>query len=350
MKRFFYTLFVFVFSFCSPKTEISNAINLEIKGADISYLPEIREKGIVLRNQNNEVEDMLLTLKKAGVNTLRLRLWHNPSEKTSNFAQVKKLSKEIKNLGFKLLLTVHYSDHWADPSQQTKPQAWQHLGFEALQDSVYAYTQKIVIEINPDYIQIGNEINGGLLWAEGHISKPDQMKMLLQKGIEAVRTNNKKTKIILHHAGFETADYFFATVAGLDYDIIGLSYYPFWHGKDLNLLKENLNSLSTRHNKPIFIAETSYPFTFGWNDWTDNVIGLENQILNEFSATPQGQKEYLGKLIEIVKNTPKGIGFCYWGAEWISYQGKEAKNGSSWENQAFWDFNYRALPVLENYR
>lgn len=323
---------------------------LEIKGADLSFLTEIRQSGTVLYNQLNQQEDMLTTMKNAGINTVRLRIWKNPSSTNSNFETVKTLTKEIQNKGLKVLLTVHYSDSWADPSQQTKPTEWSNLSFTQLQDSVYLYTKQIISEINPDYIQIGNEINNGFLWNEGNISNISQMKTLLQKGISAVRETNPKTKIIIHFAGYDGANAFFSQISGLDYDIIGLSYYPNWHGKDLTALQQNLEAISNAQNKPIMIAETSYPFTLDWNDYTNNIIGNASQILSEYPATPQGQKDYLNKIKDIITKVTKGIGFCYWGAEWISYKGKTATNGSPYENQAFYNFNNQALPILDVYK
>jgi arabinogalactan endo-1,4-beta-galactosidase len=263
---------------------------------------------------------------------------------------VKNLSEEIKGLGLKVILTVHYSDSWADPAKQTKPAQWQGIPFNQLLDSVYVYTKKIISEIDPDYIQIGNEINSGLLWPDGNISNISQMKQILQKGITAVRETNTSTKIIIHYAGIENADWFFSNISELDYDLIGVSYYPIWHGKNLDSLKQILTSISNNQNKSVFIAETSYPFTLGWNDWTHNIVGLESQLLPQFPATPSGQKEFLLKIKEIISEVPKGIGFCYWGAEWVSYKGSTATDGSSWENQAFWDFENKSLPVLEVYK
>lgn len=334
----------------SVSSEKNTSKNLEIKGADLSFLPEIRESGVSLYNLQGQKEDLLMTLKKAGLNTVRLRLWKNPSTSVSNFETVKNLTKEIQNMGLKVMLTVHYSDTWADPSQQTKPKEWENISFSSLQEKVYQYTKQIVTEINPDYIQIGNEINGGFLWNEGKISNLSQFKSLLQRGITAVREVNSKTKIIIHYAGHDGANTFFNQLSGLDYDIIGISYYPMWHGKSLNTLEENLENISNFQNKPIFIAETSYPFTFEWNDYTHNVIGDNSQILPEYPATEIGQKNFLIKMKEIITKVPKGIGFCYWGGEWISYKGKTSTNGSPYENQAFYNFSNKALPVLEAYQ
>jgi arabinogalactan endo-1,4-beta-galactosidase len=323
--------------------------NPEMKGVDLSFLPEIRASGLLFYNQQKQAEDMLLTLKKSGVNLIRLRLWKNPSSPNSDFETVKSLVQEIKALGLKTLLTVHYSDTWADPAQQSKPQQWQGIGFNQLKDSVYAYTQKITTEINPDYIQIGNEINHGLLWPDGEITNLEQMKSLLQSGILAVRATNRNTKIIIHYAGLQHARWFYQQVANLDFDWIGISYYPMWHGKNLDSLQQTLAALSTTHQKPVFIAETSYPFTLEWNDWTNNIIGLDSQLIATYPPTPQGQKDYLLRIQQLLKNVPNAIGFCYWGAEWVSYKGSTATNGSTYENQAFWDFKREVLPVLDAY-
>ncbi len=354
-KLLFFFLFVLSFTGCSrtesnPETPQQPKKVLEIKGADISYLPEIRQYGISLKNASGEQEDMLQTLKKAGVNTIRLRLWKNPQSATSNLASVKALSSEAKALGLKVMITVHYSDSWADPAQQTKPADWQNLTFTQLKSEVYSYTKNLVEQIQPEYIQIGNEINNGFLFPEGNISNQTQFIELLKEGSKGARDAVGNTKIILHYAGFDGANQFFSNLSTVDYDIIGLSYYPMWHGKDLNALQNALNSISSTQNKNIFIAETSYPFTFSWNDQTNNVIGLTDQILPQYPATPAGQKDYLNQIKTITANNPKGIGFCYWGAEWISFKGNTATDGSPWENQAFYDFQNSALPVLEVYK
>jgi arabinogalactan endo-1,4-beta-galactosidase len=169
---FFYLIFLLTLVSCSTNEENNSSVKnkiLEIKGADVSFLPEIRQSGLIFYNQNNQPEDMLLTLKKSGVNAIRLRIWKNPSEANSSFETVKNLIAEIKSIGLKTIITVHYSDSWADPSKQTKPFQWQGLNFMQLKDSVYLYTKKIMNEINPEYIQLGNEINNGFLWPEGSI-------------------------------------------------------------------------------------------------------------------------------------------------------------------------------------
>ncbi len=352
--RIFSSIFLLIFLLsCSRSTE--NQIPtptkiLEIKGVDFSFLPEVRQSGQIFYNQYGIAEDMLTTFKNSGGNVIRLRIWVNPTTANSDFATVKSLSQEIKNKGMKVMISVHYSDYWADPSQQTKPLSWQNHTFSELKTDVYNYTKKIVSEINPEYIQIGNEINNGFLWPEGNLTNLSQFKQLLQSGISAVRDTNSTTKIILHFAGFDGATNFFSQISNLNYDIIGISYYPIWHGKNLTLVQQNLTTISNQFNKPIFIAETSYPFTLDWNDQTNNVVGLNSQILSEFPATLVGQMDYFNKIKSISIEVPKGIGFCYWGSEWTAYKGTSSTNGSSWENQAFWDFSNKSNPVLDVYK
>ncbi len=347
------TCFLMCLSGCdqaNPENPDHNAAALEIKGADLSYLPEVRQSGLTFFNRQNRAEDMLTTLKNAGMNTVRLRLWHTPAEPASGMNSVKAMAAEARSLGLKVLLSVHYSDSWADPAKQTKPARWQGRSFDQLLDSVFAYTRLAMAEIKPDYIQLGNEINAGLLWPEGHISNLAQMKTLLARASAAVRTQNAHTKIVIHFAGLENAQWFFSNLRDADYDLAALSYYPIWHGKSLIALEQTLTEVATLTGKPVFIAETSYPFTLQWNDMTNNVVGLASQLIPEFPATPQGQQAFVQRIKDMAMANPGCIGFCYWGAEWVSYKGEHAINGSTWENQALWSFARQALPAVEVFR
>lgn len=318
-----------------------------IRAADLSYLPLIESEGTVYKH-NGQNEDPITTLKNAGCNTIRIRLWQNPSFGHSGLAEVKTLAARVKQAGLKVWLTVHYSDTWADPGNQTKPVAWQGLSFVDLKNTVGTYTTQVMTEINPDIIQIGNETNDGMLWPEGKLSTNEsQFLQLLSSASVAIRNQSATTKIMLHFAGTTGSDWFFSKVASIDYDYIGLSYYPIWHGKSLTTLQSTMNTLGQLYNKKVLVAETSYPFTFGYNDFTNNIVGLQSQIIDAYPASAQGQKDYLTALKNTVKQSTHGYGFCYWGAEWVAFRGPTATNGSSWENQALWDFNKNALPVMD---
>jgi arabinogalactan endo-1,4-beta-galactosidase len=318
-----------------------------IRAADVSYLPLIESEGTIYKH-NNIAENAITTLKNAGCNTIRIRLWKDPSDSHSGLTEVKALALRAKNAGMKVWLTVHYSDTWADPGNQTKPIAWQSLSFTDLKIAVANYTSTILTEIQPDIFQIGNETNDGMLWPEGKLSTNEsQYLQLLQTASSTIRSQSPSTKIMLHYAGITGSDWFFNKVANISYDYIGLSYYPIYHGKSLTTLQNTMNSLGQLYNKKVLIAETSYPFTFGYNDYTNNIVGLQSQIIPDYAATNDGQKAYLLALKNMIKQSSKGIGFCYWGAEWVAFRGPTATNGSSWENQALWDFNNNALPVMD---
>tara|TARA_Y100000991_G_scaffold215704_1_gene207616 strand:+ start:17140 stop:18222 length:1083 start_codon:yes stop_codon:yes gene_type:complete len=322
-----------------------------ISGVDISDYPKVLSFNPTFYNINNNEVNFINSLIENGVNTVRLRLWVNPANESSSLEEVKEFSDELKSLGFKIWITPHFSDTWAHPGQQQIPSDWVSLNFQELKNQVYIYTSHIMNVLDPDYIQIGNEINTGILFPHGKISEnQEQFLELVNEGVSAVRNSSTDTKIILHCAGFESSSWFFNIVNHVDYDIIGVSYYPWHHGKSLNDLQDQLSSLSSNFEKEILIAETSYPFTLGWNDWTNNNVGLEEHlILPEYPASPVGQKDFIRDVKNLILEVNNGIGFCYWGAERIAWAGENSTNGSSWENQAVFDFDNRELPVLEEF-
>lgn len=343
---------IFLLFISCTKDENSSPVTKDfVSAVDISQYPEIASSNISFKDFNGNQKDLLDLLKENGVNTIRLRLWVNPVDEHSGFEEVKQFSQVLKLKGFKTWLTVHYSDTWADPANQQMPSQWEGLSYTSLKDSVYNYTKKVVNQINPDYIQIGNEINSGFLHPIGKINNQDNFLDLIKTGCLAVRQNSSNCKIILHYAGIQNSDSFFSIVKYVDYDIIGLSYYPIWHGKSITQLKQKIQELGKNYNKSILIAETAYPFTLDWNDWTNNVVGQNSQlILPDYPATNEGQKKFIHDIKSIMKEAENGIGFCYWGAELIAWKGNQATNASPWENQAIFDFNNKALPVLSEFK
>lgn len=238
----------------------------------------------------------------------------------------------------------------ADPGKQFTPAAWEGLTLETLRDSVYNYMKEVISVIQPEYVSLGNEINGGILWETGRIENGNNLFQLLGKASQATREASPSTKIMIHYAGLDGSNWFFSQMQSnnIIYDIIGISYYPFWHGKNLNTMKTVINNLAIEFDKPVLIAETSYPFTLGWNDNTHNAIGLEEQLIPEYPATPGGQMAFMADLKEMLLTIDDNCaGFCYWGAEFVAFKGPDALDGSSWENQALFDFDNMALPALK---
>ena len=320
-----------------------------IRASDVSYLPEMEERGTKFYS-NGKAEDMLTTLRNAGCNTVRIRLWNNPSNGHSGFAEVKKFAQRIKQSGLRVWLTVHYSDHWADPGVQTTPEEWKNLSFTDLKTAVSNYTSKIITEINPDIIQIGNEINSGLLWPQGNlISNEQQCIDILKTASATVRAKAPNTKIMIHYAGINAGgtDWFFNKMKTIDYDYIGLSYYPVWHGKDISQVKTIIDALGKKYSKRVLIAETAYPFTLSFNDFTNNIVGAADQLVPNYPATPAGQRTFVMAVRAQVKASEYGQGFAYWGGEWVAFKGQQATSGSTFENQALYSFDNNALSVMQ---
>jgi arabinogalactan endo-1,4-beta-galactosidase len=322
----------------------------EIKAVDISELPEINTYNIPFKNSNGIIENPLTTLQNAGVNTIRLKLWHNPTSTYNSFYSVKNFANTLKQKGFKIWLTVHFSDTWADPGYQETPAAWQGLSFAVLKDSIAKYTTSIMQQINPDYIQIGNEINNGFLHPKGSLTNQAQFVELLQTASNAIRQVSTTTKIIIHYAGTQDAANFYTKLNTVGYDYIGLSFYPIWHYQSITELTNTINTLANTFGKKVLIAETAYPFTLQWNDFTNNIIGLPSQLLSPYPASNIGQKDFLTAISNIKLSASNYIGFCYWGASLVAYKGIAATDGSAWENQALWDFNVQALPILDVFK
>ncbi|MDP4264786.1 MAG: beta-galactosidase GalA [Bacteroidota bacterium] len=242
-------------------------------GADISFLPQLEDRGMKFSDNGTE-KDAVMILKDHGFNYVRLRLFNDPARDSGyspkkgfcDLAHTKQMAKRVKAAGMKFLLDFHYSDYWADPGKQFKPAAWKGLTFDELKKAFYDYTRKTMQELKdqgttPDMVQVGNEINHGLVWPEGNISNLDSLAQLLKAGIAAVKAVDPAVVIMLHIAlgGQNDESVFFIDnmlARGVHFDVIGLSYYPKWHGT-LDDLRDNLNNLVSRYNKDVIVVEYS---------------------------------------------------------------------------------------------
>ncbi|MFM2358937.1 MAG: hypothetical protein RLY16_930, partial [Bacteroidota bacterium] len=245
----------------------------KILGADISFLPELEADGMKFSDKGVE-QDPIQILKAHGFNYVRLRIFNNPANDSGyspkkgfcNLAYTAQMAKRVKAAGLKLLLDFHYSDYWADPGKQYKPFAWRNLNFEQLKKAVYDYSFSVMTELKnqgtlPDMVQVGNEINHGMLWPDGSVAHMDSLAQLISAGVAAVKAVNPATIILLHVAlGGQNEE----TVFFLDnmlqrqvhFDIIGLSYYPKWHGT-LDDLNDNMHDLIQRYHKDVVVVEYS---------------------------------------------------------------------------------------------
>lgn len=243
-------------------------------GADISFLPELEARGVKFSDKGVE-KDAIQILKDHGFNYVRLRIFNEPANEKGyspgkgfcDLEHTKAMAKRVKAAGMKLLLDFHYSDYWADPGKQYKPKAWEGLAFPEVKKALYDYTVKVMSELKaqgttPDMVQVGNEINHGLVWPEGSINNPDGMAQLFNAGVAAVKAVDLKVQVMLHLAlggqHFESVECLDEMVKrGAHFDVIGLSYYPKWHGT-LDDLEYNLADLSKRYDKDVIVVEYSH--------------------------------------------------------------------------------------------
>lgn len=297
------------------------------KGMDLSFVPQGKAEGMQVKDFDGTVMEPLALAKKYGVNSIRLRLWNQPenvpeSKGYCNTAQTVSMAQEIKKYGMHFMLDFHYSDYWADPGNQTKPLAWKELHGEALREAVYAFTRDVLVQLDnagalPDIVQIGNEIRSGLLFPDGELPDYKGMVTLINAGIRAARSvaGSDRLKIMIHldQGGRYRflKDWFDQSFdAGLkDFDLIGLSYYPFWHGTFMDL-KETTQQLVKDFHKPIMVVETAHAWRKSEKGFIDDV----QEKIAGIPATPQGQRQVVEMVMNIVASLPDemGQGVYYW--------------------------------------
>ena len=347
MKRYILIKLLILLSFTKS--------NQFINGVDISMLKQVEENGGLFYEDGNQI-DPIQIFKDKGINTARIKIWHTPTLNYNNLESVLEIADRAKNAGLDLLLDFHYSDTWADPSSQTKPLAWENLTFDILCDSIQQYSHHVITKLKdqntlPKYVQIGNETDCGLLWPDGYVcdesnndSQWNKLGQLFAHAIDGINgaLDNQDTLEIISHVS-SGDNWFFSNLInrGVEFDILSISYYPMWHGTFTDLI-QNINELGNELQKSVLIAETAYPFTLQWNDNTNNIVGLETQLLEDYEATENGQFLFLHDLITLVGENNFGLGICYWAPDWISTN----QFGSPWENQALFDFNGELLDAV----
>jgi len=335
---------------------------LSILGADISSLKKSEDCGCVYYYEDNTQGDALTILKDHGMNYARVRVWVNSPDGYHGKSQLLEMAKRIKEHNIKLLVDFHYSDTWADPGKQPKPAAWANLDFESLKKALYDHTFDVCNSLKeqgtlPDMVQVGNEITNGMLWEDGRNDKSfDNLAALLKEGYRAVKDCSPDILVMLHldNGGKNNLYRWWfdnITEQGVTFDLIGASYYPYWHGT-LADLKNNLNDITLRYNKEILLVETAYAFTPEDNDNYENIITSQEQPGYPF--TPEGQAQILSDIMNVIRAIPngRGLGVMWWDATWIAVKGNgwnpvDPTSGNNWENQALFDYNHRALPAMK---
>ncbi|MEM1164987.1 MAG: glycosyl hydrolase 53 family protein [Planctomycetota bacterium] len=332
-----------------------------IVSADVSSLNRAHDGGITFTTFRGPVS-LADALADAGYNTVRLRLWVDPIEPYTGLADVLDVAAECHDAGLDIWLNFHYSDTWADPGQQTKPAAWADLGFPALNEQLYNYTRAVLetfeaSSIPLTHVQLGNEIQNGMLWPDGQIfggGSPQWAPFieLVASARQAVDDAEiAQTPLVIVHPGGDSLGFFFDEIEsrGVDYDIAGLSYYSWFHGQ-LDVLESGLGAMAGATAKPVMVAETAYPWTLGFGDSRGNRIGPSNwpdDLISSYFPSPNGQAEYLEAVWDRVHavGDDRGLGVSYWEPAQVP----GIVEDSSRENLALFDFNAVAQPGLERY-
>ncbi len=340
---------------------------LSILGADISSLKKSEDLGGIYKDVSGTPTDALQILKDQGLNYARLRVWVNPADGYHDKDEILEMAVRLKKLGIKLLVDFHYSDNWADPGKQIKPAAWEEYDFDQLKKALYDHTFDVCKNLvaqgtPPDMVQVGNEINAGMLWPDGHTYDPpnwDNLAQLLTAGHDAVKACSSETQVMLHIAeggDNDLARWWFDNITHRDvpFDVIGISYYAYWHGS-LAELQYNLNDISTRYDKDVVVVETAYAFTDRDDDNYPNIVD-QTLAVPQYSLTPEGQRDMLRNVMSVVRAVEDGhgLGVFYWDATWTAVKGNGWDNtdlatGNAWENQALFDFDGKVLPALAEY-
>lgn len=359
-----------------------------IKGMDVSSLLEVERCGGTFYDHGT-AKDAMEILKSYGTNLIRLRLWNDPFDENgesyggggNDIRTVLILAKRAKARKMGWLLDLHYSDCWTDPGKQTLPKAWQGMQEPELCQAVYDYTAAVLKQFEkekvlPEIVSVGNEITNGLLWPVGKTPAWDRIARLVSAGIRAVRDTVPGISVMIHLDNGGSSELYrnwfdrYLEHGGEDFEYIGLSYYPFWHGT-LQMLQNNMNDIALRYQKDLILTEVSTAHTL--KDYQNYerlpaekrkgmAAGAELAKKVPFPMTPEGQAEFMKKIMEIIIQVPegRGRGFCYWEPAWlpvpgsgwatktaIAYMNEKGPGGNEWANQALFDYDGNALPALE---
>lgn len=369
-----------------------------IKGVDISSVLSLENSGVVFYNEEGKEQDIFKTLKKSGVNYIRVRIFNDPYDKegkgygggNNDLATAIAIGKRATKEDMKVLIDFHYSDFWADPKKQQAPKEWINLNIDEKANALYEYTKNSLIAlldagVDVGMVQIGNETTTGLSGETNwnNISK------LMKEGSRAVREvsadKKKEMQIAIHFTNPENSESYdrFAKILDnykVDYDIFASSYYSFWHGS-LDNLTTVLKNISNTYNKKVMVAETSYAYTYEDGDEHGNSIGDTNTYTKNYPITVQGQATAIRDVMEAVHNVGEsGLGVFYWEPAWIpvpgdSYEERAALwetygsgwassyakeydsedagvyyGGSAWDNQALFDFTGKPLPSIDVFK
>lgn len=377
-----------------------------IRGVDISSIISLEKSGVIFYDEAGNSQDIFKTLRDSGVNYVRVRVWNDPYDQDGNgygggncdTKTAAEIGKRAAQYGIKLLVNYHYSDFWADPAKQKAPKAWEELTLEEKEQEIYSFTKESLSEIinagsEVAMVQIGNETNNGMAGE----TKKSSIAKLMNKASLAVREiqdeHSLDIKIAVHLTNAEDIDGIDSYMATLkkfkvDYDVMGISYYPYWHGT-LENLSNLMDRIIEKYQKEVMVAETSYAYTLEDGDGHPNSVN-EKDLNSNYAASVQSQSNVIRDVCATVASKGEyGLGVFYWEPAWIpvqvydydldtaeevlssnknkweefgtgwassyagSYDSEDAGQyygGSSWDNQALFDFLGHPLPSLSVFK
>ena len=363
-----------------------------IRGVDISSILAVENAGVTFCNEYGRKQDIFRTLSEHGVNYIRVRVWNEPYDSKGNsygggncdLYTAAEIGRRAAKYGMKLLVDIQYSDFWADPEKQTRPKYWIQHDHETLKGEIYKYTSWVLETIseaggNIGMVQVGNETNCFFC------GETDMYKIcdLFASGDQAIRDFDRSVLIAHHFANPSTGYYaWYAQVmdeCNLDYDVFATSYYPYWHGTTENLTTV-LKEIADTYNKYVMVAETAYPYTSEDGDTFGNAVSEDSDsAVFRYDVSVEGQAQCLTDVFQAVANVgEKGIGVFYWEPAWLGVNGISweeqsslwkkygsgwatdyaaeydasvtGSGGSSYDNQALFDFEGNSLKSLQVFR
>lgn len=363
-----------------------------IRGVDISSILAVENAGVTFCNEYGRKQDIFRTLSEHGVNYIRVRVWNEPYDSRGNsygggncdLYTAAEIGRRAAKYGMKLLVDIQYSDFWADPEKQTRPKYWIQHDHETLKGEIYKYTSWVLETIseaggNIGMVQVGNETNCFFC------GETDMYKIcdLFASGDQAIRDFDRSVLIAHHFANPSTGYYaWYAQVmdeCNLDYDVFATSYYPYWHGTTENLTTV-LKEIADTYNKYVMVAETAYPYTSEDGDTFGNAVSEDSDsAVFRYDVSVEGQAQCLTDVFQAVANVgEKGIGVFYWEPAWLGVNGISweeqsslwkkygsgwatdyaaeydasvtGSGGSSYDNQALFDFEGNSLKSLQVFR
>lgn len=317
------------------------------RGMDASAVLALENSGVKYYNFDGEEQDVFMTLAQAGVNYIRLRVWNDPYDENGNgygggnndVATAIALGQRATKYGMKVCIDFHYSDFWADPKKQFVPKAWEGMDIEEKSDALYNFTLESLTQlldagVDVGMVQIGNEINNGMS-GETDVAN---VRKLLTAGSKAVReaaaNSGKEILVAVHYTNIDDMKKLDTLLTGLqvkeiDYDIVGLSFYPYWHGT-IEDLKNAIIHIRDTYGKKVYVAENAYCYTAEDGDGSANSVEGTDDLAEGYSASVQGQANEVRDVCAAASEAG-AEGVFYWEGTWIPVGPADADNSALWE-------------------